>query len=70
MFRQWRYKKNEDNSLIHRLDQLSYSDIQYDKIKFWDINYKGWVDCDNLMHEYKIQKEVIVDNELIFYIYK
>ena len=68
MFRHRYYKGIENNSLHHRLENLNSNEIKYDEIKFWDINYKTWVDCDNLSN-YKIQKEVLIDNELIFYIY-
>lgn len=68
MFRQRCYSLTEDNLLHHRLEYLNSNEIKYDNIKFWDINYKAWVDCDNLSG-YKIQKEVLINNELIFYIY-
>ena len=67
MFKQRHYKA-DNNSLMDRLRYLDTIDINYDNIKFWDIHYKAWVDCDNLSN-YKIQKEIQVDNELIFYIY-
>jgi hypothetical protein len=67
MFRQRQYT-NRDNLLIERLNYLDDMNINYDNIKFWNINYKTWVDCDNLTN-YKIQKEVQINNELIFYIY-
>ena len=67
MFRQKVYATT-DNYLIDRLKYLDNMNIVYDNIKFWDINYKAWVDCDNLAN-YKIQKEVQINNELIFYIY-
>lgn len=69
MFRQRCYKETEDNLLEHRLIYLCENEIGYDTIKFWDVNHKSWIDCDNLTG-YKIQKEVQVDGELIFYIYK
>lgn len=69
MFRQRYYKEIDDNLLEHRLIQLCENEIGYDTIKFWDVNHKSWIDCDNLTG-YKIQKEVQVDGELIFYIYK
>ena len=69
MFRQRYYKETEDNLLEHRLIHLCENEIGYDTIKFWNVNHKSWIDCDNLTG-YKIQKEVQVDGELIFYIYK
>ena len=68
MFRQKQYDNTECNLLIDRLKYLESNNIIYYKIKFWDINIKGWVDCDNLSN-YKIQREIITDDELIFYIY-
>lgn len=68
MFRQRKYKNIENNSLEHRLMYLDNNEINYDRLKFWDIHYKTWVDYDNLIG-YKIEKEVQIDNELIFYIY-
>ena len=68
MFRQRYYKNNENNSLMYRLEHLNDNYINYNTIKFWDIDNNAWVDCDNLMH-YKIQKEVQINDDLIFYIY-
>ena len=68
MFRQRDYSNEKDNSLFTRLCTLENNEINYTNIKFWDINLKTWVDCDNLTN-YKIQKEVQTDDELIFYIY-
>ena len=69
MFRQKQYSNNEDNSLMNRLYYLDDNDINYDKIKFWDINHNAWVDCDNL-NDYKIQEETVINDELIFRIYR
>lgn len=68
MFRQKLYNNVEDNSLLNRLNYLDNHDVDYERIKFWDINHNVWIDNDNLI-DYKIQKEIVVDNELIFYIY-
>lgn len=68
MFRQKLYNNVEDNSLLNRLNYLDNHDVDYERIKFWDINHNAWIDNDNLI-DYKIQKEIVVDNELIFYIY-
>ena len=68
MFRQRIYNDTEDNDLYRRLEGIDDNFIFYNHIKFWDINHKGWVDSDSLTG-YKIQKEIQVDNELIFYIY-
>lgn len=68
MFRQKTYNNDEDNNLMTRLNRINSHDMFYINLKFWDINCNAWVDCDNL-NDYKIQKEVVIDNELIFYIY-
>lgn len=69
MFRQRVYTNTEDNSLNRRLEQLTNNDMMNYKIRFWDIKHETWIDCDDLMN-HKIQKEVQIDGELIFYIYK
>ena len=68
MFRQIYYDNELNNSLDHRLRNMD-NECKYNNIKFWDIKYNAWVDCDNLTN-YKIQKEVRIDNDLIFYIYR
>lgn len=68
MFRQHIYKEDEDNLLFNRLNEIHTNGITFNKIRFWDITHKGWVDCDNLTG-YKIHKEIKMDGQLIFYIY-
>ena len=67
MFRQKLYN-SKDNSLFNRLKYLESNNVIFDKIKFWDIDLKCWIDYDNLI-DYKIQKEILSNDELIFYIY-
>lgn len=68
MFRQREY--NEPNNLLKdRLEYLCTHDINFKCIKAYDINSKGWI-CNGDFNEYRIQKEVIIGDTIIFYIYR
>lgn len=69
MFRQRVYNETEDNLLEHRLEYLCMHNIDYEHIKFYEVNSKAWLSATDITG-YKIQKEILCDDTLIFYIYK
>lgn len=69
MFRQKIYKE-PNNSLADRLEHLYSKSVNYGYIKFYNINSNAWITINtNNAHKYKIQKEVLINNNLIFYVY-
>lgn len=68
MFRQKIYNENENNNLKDRLDYLRKQSFNHTTFKIYNINSNTWIDVPNTSN-YKIQKEALSDDTIIFYVY-